>query len=348
MTVLSLIREAVARDARQSAACEVMGISERTLQRWQGEAAGGEDRRRGPHTPVAHQLSAAERRAAVALANEPEYRNLSPEQVVAKAADAGRYVCSERTLRRVLKAEKQATYRGRAKPPEPPRKPRAYAANGPLQVLSWDITYLKNARIRGGHFYLYMYLDVWSRRIVGHAVHEEQASELAAALLRSVCATHAIEADSAVLHQDNGSPMNGATFLATMDALGITKSFSRPAVSNDNAFIESLFRHVKYVPSYPSKGFETLDEARAWVERFVAWYNDEHLHSSVGYVTPTDRHHGRDVAILAQRRAVYAAARARNPRRWSREPRKWHRPTIVTLNPDRIVDVRAKAPATAA
>lgn len=347
-TVSSLLREAVAAGARQREACRVVGITERTLQRWRSEQGCGEDQRRGPRTPAAHRLSEVEKDEAIALANRPGYRNLSPEAVVAKAADEGVYVCSERSLRRVQKERNQDAYRGRAKPATPIHKPREYAANGPLQVLSWDITYLRNAAIRGDFFFLYLYVDVWSRRIVGWAVHEEQSSEHAAQLLREVCDEHRIEANSTVLHQDNGAPMKGATFLATLDDLGITKSFSRPRVSDDNAFIESLFRHLKYAPSYPAGGFHSLEQARAWVARFVAWYNHEHLHSTIGYVTPDDRHHGRDIALLEARRDVYEQACARNPRRWTQQPRKWDRPLVVTLNPERAVHVAQNARAGAA
>lgn len=346
--MISLVKEAVAAGARQRPACRVVGVTERTLQRWLTDDHGGDDQRRGPKTAVAHQLSEAEKDAAIELANRPEYRNLSPEKVVAKAADEGLYICSESSLRRTQKERNQDAYRGRAKPASASRKPREYAASEPLRVLSWDITYLKNATVRGSFFYLYLYIDVWSRRIVGWSVHEEQTSELAAALLRSVCAEHQIEADTAVLHQDNGAPMKGATFLATLDDLGITKSFSRPRVSDDNAFIESLFRHLKYAPQFPGRGFATIDDACAWVGRFVEWYNHEHLHSAIGYVTPDDRHHGRDVAILAKRRAVYAAAQAKNPRRWSKLPRKWGRPAIVTLNPERVVQSRSASASQAA
>jgi len=341
LTVITLIKEAVAAGARQRAACAIVGLTERTLQRWHRQEHGGEDRRRGPITAPAHQLSEAEKDAAIALANCPAYRNLSPEKVIARAADEGVYICSESSLRRTQKERNEAAYRGRAKPPSASKKPRAYAASEPLRVLSWDITYLKNANIRGSFFFLYLYIDVWSRRIVGWAVHTEQSAELAAQLLRDVCAEHAIEADSAVLHQDNGAPMKGATFLATLDDLGIAKSFSRPRVSDDNAFIESLFRHIKYAPQYPGRGFVDLAEANAWVERFVHWYNHEHLHSAIGYVTPDDRHHGRDIAILEGRRAVYAAAQVKNPRRWSTSTRKWNRPSIVTLNPERVVETRS-------
>jgi transposase InsO family protein len=319
----------------------------RTLQRWQRQAHDGCDRRRGPNATPTHRLSDTERRAALAHANRPEYRNLSPEAVVAKLADEDVYICSERSLRRIQKEHSQGTYRGRAKPASPVHKPREYAACEPLRVLSWDITYLRNSLVRGGFFFLYMYIDVWSRRILGAVVHDRQCSELAANLLRQVCSGHDIEANGAVLHQDNGAPMKGATSLATLDALGVTKSFSRPGVSDDNAFIESLFRHLKYTPSYPSKGFSSLEEARAWVARFVDWYNYEHLHRAIGYVTPDDRHHGRDVSILDARRTLYEAARTQHPRRWTGATRRWERPRIVTLNPERVIETTPK-PATSA
>jgi putative transposase len=135
---------------------------------------------------------------------------------------------------------------------------------------------------------------------------------------------------------------------AIMHDLGITRSFSRPFVSNDNAHVESLFRHLKYAPSYPTRGFDDLEAARSWVDQFVAWYNGKHLHRSIGYVTPDDRHYGRDIAILQQRRDLYGAAREQHPRRWTGATRKWHRPTIVMLNPDRVVELTPKISAAAA
>lgn len=337
---MSLIREAVSAGARLGRACEVAGISVRSFQRWLQST---QDRRKGPSTAPSHRLSNEEEIAALQLANRPGYRNLSPEAVVAKAADSGEFICSERTLRRILKRHKQDNFRGRARPATESRKPQSYVADGPLQVLSWDITYLKNSRVRGGYFFLYLYVDIWSRCIVGWSIHEEQTSEKAAALLRQVCLKHNIEANSTVLHQDNGAPMKGATFLATLDALGITKSFSRPGVSDDNAYIESLFRHLKYVPSFPKTGFDSIQAARAWVEHFVQWYNHQHLHRSIGMVTPHDRHTGQDIAILAQRREVYALAHQRNPRRWARCIRSWARPLVVSLNPERTLEVHPAA-----
>ena len=196
---------------------------------------------------------------------------------------------------------------------------------------------------------------VWSRTCSVHEqclTHPRQSAPKAVTRIGNTlgqCAReHSIQADSTVLHSDNGAPMKAATMLATMMALGIVKSFSRPGVSDDNPFIEPLFRHLKYAPTYPAKGFASLDEARAWVKRFVDWYNGEHLHSSIAYVTPEQRHDGRDIAILENRRKVYQAAQNANPSRWSRHCRQWHRPSVVTLNPDRTIETSHRVPAAAA
>ena len=322
--------------------CAALGVSLRTLQRWRRGLA---DARRGPHRPPAHRLSEAEKDAIVRLANSPQYRNLSPEQVVAKLADDGVYVCSERSLRRVLAERRLDRHRLHSKPSTGRRKPRSYVATEPLRLLSWDITYMKSATVRGAYFYLYAFIDVWSRRIVAAEVHEIQSAELAANLLTKACAEHAIDAEKLVVHSDNGAPMKGSTMLATMHELGITPSFSRPSVSDDNAFIEALFRHLKYAPSYPRQGFDSLEAANAWTTRFVAWYNTEHLHSAIGFVTPDDRHCGRDIDILNRRRQVYLAAQQANPRRWTRQTRSWERLAEVALNPERVVVVAPKTTA---
>lgn len=340
-----LINEAVQRGARLKAACDILGISIRTLQRWQAKPI---DERKGPNRRPAHALTKEEKDRIVALVNSPTYRDLSAEQAVAKLADGGTYVCSERSLRRVLAERKLNTYRERSKPAQGHNKSRQHVASEPLRLLSWDITYLRDATLRGNYFYLYLYLDVWSRRIVGWEVHEHQDSELAAKLLQSLCNEHSLETEKVIVHSDNGAPMKGSTMLAMMQSLGITASFSRPGVSDDNAFVESLFRHLKYAPAYPAKGFLSLVEAQDWVNRFIGWYNTQHLHSSIGYVTPEDRHHGRDIAILANRREVYAKAHALNPSRWSRSTRAWHRPANVTLNPDRLVLIAPSTKAKAA
>ena len=345
LEILNLIGIAQEGGARLGRACGVVGISIRTLQRWKLDPE-GEDRRRGPKRKPKHALTDVEKKLIVSYANSPEHRNLSPEQVVAKLATVGIYVCSESSLRRILKEHAMDTRRDRAKPPTQRHKPRPHVANGPMQVLAWDITYLRNITIRGSYFFLYLFLDVWSRKIVGWSVHEEQTSMLAAQLLQSICAEHSVE--GLVVHSDNGAPMKGSTMLATFQHLGIVSSFSRPSVSNDNAFPESLFRHLKYVPAFPREGFVDLDEARAWVARFVDWYNHEHLHSSIAYVTPASRHDGSDQQQLQRRRDTYAKARARCPRRWTGNTRPWESPTVVVLNPEQTVQLKPATPVVAA
>ena len=129
--------------------------------------------------------------------------------------------------------------------------------------------------------------------------------------------------------------MKGSTMLATLQRLGIVESFSRPHVSDDNPYSESLFRTLKYRPSYPRGAFASLEAARRWVQDFVAWYNTEHLHSAIGFVTPSDRHAGRDRDLLAARQQTYEAARKRNPERWAGNTRSWEHVEVVKLNPER-------------
>jgi putative transposase len=332
-----LLHEAVARGARRKRACEVIGISVRTLERWEHSST-GIDNRKGPGN-TKHALTKEEKDKIVALANTPECRNLSPEQVIAVLADRGVYICSARSLRRILKERGQDRYRQRAKPPTPRSRPSECVATGPLEVLSWDITYLRNSRVRGSYFYLYIFIDIWSRRILCSEVHEAQDVDLAAELLNQLAEEHGVTPNQTVLHSDNGGPMKGATILATMRSLGIQASFSRPGVSDDNPFIEALFRHMKYAPRYPAKGFDSLEQAREWVKRFVHWYNHQHLHSSIGYVTPDDRHHGRDIEMLQRRAAVFAEAKRTNPARWSRHSYAWTRVQSVILNPERCVSI---------
>jgi putative transposase len=214
-------------------------------------------------------------------------------------------------------------------------------ATGPNQVWSWDITYLPSA-MRGKFYYLYLFVDVWSRRIMKAVVHAEESADLAATLLCEAWREHGIGPGELTVHSDNGGPMTGATMLATMQSLGIVPSFSRPSVSDDNPFSEALFKTLKYVPSYPRKPFASVEAAWAWVERFVAWYNGEHRHSAIGFVTPDERHSGVDVDVLLARRRVYEAARLRRPDRWSGLARKWDAPALVALNP-RDLSTRARA-----
>jgi transposase InsO family protein len=328
--VLDLVQEAVAGGARKARACELLRVRLRTVERWQ--RCGLEDRRpQAVRARPANALAAEERERVLALLCAPEYRDLSPKQIVPRLADAGIYLASESTCYRLLREAKLLQHRQRSRPASP-RKPGSHEAPGPNRVWSWDISYLPT-QVRGLFFYLYLVVDLYSRKVVGWQVHDHESSEAASALLTQACLVEGVCWDQLVLHADNGSPMKGETLLVTLQTLGVMPSFSRPSVSDDNPYSEALFRTVKYRPWYPERPFAGLAEARAWVEQFVAWYNDEHHHSAIRYVTPAQRHRGEDHALLAQRHALYQAARAQNPQRWTRHTRDWTPIGSVWLNP---------------
>lgn len=325
-----LIRDAMDHGASKTKACGILGISVRTLQRW--ETNGLEDYRKNRIQTPKNKLSEEERQAVIDCCNQPENRSLSPKQIAPCLADQGEYIASESTFYRILREEEQANRRGRETRSGNQYRPDELGATGPDEVYSWDITYLRSA-VRGLFFYLYLFMDIYSRQIVGWEVREEESSESAADLLRKIYLKQGLSAkDSVVLHSDNGSPMKGATMLGTMQKLGVIPSFSRPSVSNDNAYSESLFRTMKYVPAYPDQPFGSIEEARTWVNKFVNWYNQEHRHSEIQYVTPEQRHRGEDAAILAQRKRVYEKAKKRHPERWSGETRNWSPVNVVVLN----------------
>ena len=332
--VIVLLNESMTAGARQAQACEVLGLSERTVQRWQtGETVHCDQRPLRDYQPP-HKLTDIERAKVLAIANSEEFGHLPPSQIVPRLADQGSYLASESTFYRILQAENQLAHRRSERPAQSRTKPRAICATAPNQLYSWDITYLPSA-IRGQFFYLYLFIDIFSRKIVGWQVYEEESSALAGELLRDLCHREGIQPKQLVLHSDNGSPMKGATMLATLQQLGVMPSLSRPSVSNDNPYSESLFKTLKYRPSYPLKPFAQVTDARDWVASLAEWYNNEHRHSAIRFVTPAQRHEGLDENLLVKRKAVYETARDRNPQRWSGATRNWQRIQAVHLNPDK-------------
>ena len=331
---VELIDEAVTAGARQGKACEILEISVRTYQRWTQDKAVLRDGRPGAQRPVpSNKLSAEERAEILAVSNSPAFRSLPPSQIVPALADEGRYLASESSFYRVLREADQQHHRGRSE--EPRRKaPSTHSAVGPNQVWCWDITWLPGPA-RGLFYYLYLIMDLYSRKIVAWEIHETEASDLAAGLVRRACLSEGIAAQPLVLHSDNGSPMKGASMLETLRRLGVTASFSRPRVSNDNAYAESLFRTCKYRPDYPVNGFATIEGARDWVLSFSRWYNTEHKHSGLKFTTPEQRHTGEATAILEHRQQVYREARSRHPNRWSGDIRNWELPEKIWLNPEK-------------
>jgi putative transposase len=337
-TLRLLINEAVTAGARRFKACEIVGITLRCFQRWREDDI---DRRSTRvQTPV-NALSAVEIEAILTAVNAPEFAHLPITQIVPMLADQGRYLGSESTFYRMMRRRAQLAHRRRERKASKRSLPMALLATGPNQVASWDITYLPSA-IAGQYWYLYAVMDLYSRKIVAWQVYAAESGEHASGLMRDYVVRENIAPNQLTLHSDNGAVMKGATLYATLQALGITKSHSRPSVSDDNAFIESFFRTIKYRPESPVDPFTTLQDARHFAEKMMAWYNQEHRHSGIRFVTPDERHSGADVAILARRKELYEQSRAKNPSRWSGPTRDWSHQSEVHLNPHRVERVLAK------
>jgi transposase InsO family protein len=340
--IVAMVAEAVAAGARQSRACAIVGLSLRTLQRWKLTDTKPDGRTTRVQEP-SHALTIEEREHILSVVNSVEFGQLPPSQIVPRLADQGIYIGSESTIYRVMRDENLVKHRQAARPAQERSKPRAICATAPNQLYSWDITYLPSG-VKGIYFYLYMFIDIYSRKVVGWQVYRDENSDLAAEVMRDICIREKIQRDQVILHSDNGSPMKGATMLSTLQTLGVMPSFSRPAVSNDNPYSESLFKTLKYRPDYPRKAFTDITHARNWVSRFVRWYDNEHRHSAIKFVTPAERHAGLDDKLLVARKAVYEAARAANPLRWTGATRNWSPVKEVHLNPD-VTIKRPTAPA---
>lgn len=316
--VLALVSESSRAGARLKQICAALGLSARTVQRWRAQARTGalvSVPRRNP----ANRLSDAERARIMSVLQSEEYQGHSPRQIVPRLADQGIYLASESTMYRLLRATpRQAPKRSWARSP----KPTSLIVDAPNHVWCWDITQLKSSR-RGAPFHLYLVMDAFSRRIMGWEVYERQCMQYAARFIRRTCEMNGLKPRGLLLHSDNGRPMKGLAMFTTLDRLGIIASFNRPYVHDDNPLPEALFRTLKGRPTFPRLPFESLEVARQWVEQFVTWYNGQHRHSALCFVTPDDRYFGREGMVLARRRAVYERGRAEQPLRWTGRPREW-------------------------
>ena len=348
MRKLELIDEALAGGARPAAACAMVQLSARTYYNYRREltrCGSTADRRpQARRAAPAWRYSDQYRRELVALCNTPEYQDLTPYEICCdQLARHGRYLCSPRTLCRILKEHGQARRRDRRRPSGRSR-PQAVYASGPNQIWMWDITYIKS-HIRGLFWYLYVFLDLYDRSVVGFGLYPEESAEHAGMLIRSICLEQRrLSTQPLILHSDNGAVMKrtpgrrrpgdpaAALMLGTLEDLGITASFSRPRVSNDNPYAESFFATFKTRFDYPGSGFESLQQAREHISAFVEWYNHEHLHQGLNYVTPMQRRRGEEGAIFARRREVTEAYRKDHPERWHGRPvRSWNLPQRVRL-----------------
>jgi putative transposase len=276
-------------------------------------------------------LSETEKRKVRQLLNSERFQDLAPREVYAALLDEGRYLCHWRTMYRIL--EQHDEVRERRNQLRHPNHPKPeLLATGPNQVWSWDITKLLGP-VKWTYYYLYVVLDIFSRYVVGWMVADREAAALASELVGQTCLKQGIQAAQLTLHADRGSPMIARSLAMLLANLGVTKTHSRPHVSDDNPYSEAQFKTLKYRPDFPERFGCQLD-ARAWSRAFFDWYNHEHHHSALGLLTPADVHYGRAEEIYHQRQLVLYAAYQNNPQRFVQGPPKPPElPTEVWINP---------------
>lgn len=322
-----LVTEAVDNGARKYKACEVLEISIRTIQRW--ENGNVIDQRKGAEKEVKKKLTAEEKQNIIDISCNKRFKDLNPHEIVSILAEEGVYIASERSFYRILSENDLLKHRGKSRVKiKNNNKPEELKATYRNQIWSWDITYLKSA-IAGIYFYLYLFLDIWSRKIVGWEIWDYESAEVSAQIMLRLEKKYSVK--GIILHSDNGGAMKGSTMLMTLYNLGVIPSFSRPRVSDDNPYSESLFKTLKYIGGYP-KFFKDIEHAKQWVKKFVEWYNTIHRHSGINYVTPNQRYYGQDIAILEKRYKTYEEAKRKNPLRWSSNQKKWNYEKEVYLN----------------
>ncbi len=290
--------------------CKFLEITTKTVQNWRKH--GTTDRRKGSSRHVEHRLSEAERQAFYDAANSTEYADRTPEQIVANLAEKGIYYGSVSTLYRILRERSALHHRKESKKPVARIQPLPVEITGPNQVWTWDITWLKTD-VAGLFKYGYNIIDLYDRTLVGWTVEDSESDEHARRLFQRIIRDMGVAPK--IIHADNGGPMKGASLGAFLDWLCISRSYSRPRCSNDNAFIESWHKTLKYTVGYP-KFFTSLEHARTWYADFVNWYNNFHLHSALGYVTPIQMRTGKAQAIFEIRNKTLQEAKAKNPLRW--------------------------------
>ena len=283
------------------------------------------------HPSPPRTLPAAERTAVLDILHEPRFVDLAPAQVYAGLLDEGRYLCSERTMYRILAAHQEVRER-RDQLRHPSYAAPQLLATRPNQLWSWDITKLLGPA-KWTYFYLYVILDVFSRYVVGWMVAHRESATLAEKLIRETCVRQGIARGELTLHADRGSSMTSKPVALLLADLGVIKSHSRPYVSDDNPFSEAQFKTLKYRPQFPDR-FGSLVDARAFCQGFFPWYNTEHRHSGIGLLTPSAVHHGLADQRIAEREQVLARAYAAHPERFvGGLPQPPARPTEVWINP---------------
>ena len=336
---VTLIKEAQNNGARLWKACEVLEISASTFRRW--SAGHLKDCRKGALKQNPRKLAPEEEQSIIDICCSDEYKDDNPYKIHASLLDKGTYIASTSSFYRVLRKNGLISHRGNTRPGQSHSKPPEKIATGPNQVWCWDITWM-NSDVRGMFYYAYVIIDIWDRSIVKWAIHDREDDALSEELFQ-----HALRDNKypdVWIHSDNGNPMKGVTLLGLFYSLGICNSYSRPRVSNDNPFIESWFKTLKYNVSYPGK-FSSTENAREWFAGFVDSYNASHSHSGMHFITPQQVRSGKYESIVANRNKVMIEAKSKNPQRWSSNVKQLPEKHVVTLNPMNLtrISVRKKA-----
>lgn len=320
-----MIDEAAASGARVKKACAAIDLSFNSYLRW--KAGRTNDRRKGAPKRVPRKLSESEREKFFQASCSPEFRDMTPEQIVAILAENGVWYGSGRTLYRILEAKNASLVRTESKRPSSSRRPPELVATGPNQVWTWDITLLKTD-VKGLFYYAYVVIDIYSRKIVGWTIEDSENAEYAMILFRRIIRDMGVTPE--FVHADNGGPMKGLTLVAFLTMLNVGMTYSRPRVSDDNPFIESFFKTVKYHVGYP-KFFKDIGHARIWFASFINWYNTLHRHSGIEYVTPEQRHTGADRELLERRQVTLFNAYGEHPERFVSGPRRFflNKPVVL-------------------
>jgi len=309
------------------AACEALGVSRATYYRRRDPVA----KSRQPRPTPARALSEDEQTAALAALDSVRFVDRAPAEVVATLLDEGTYLCSERTMYRLL--AKRAPIRERRNQRKHPsyNKPEL-VATAPNQVWSWDITKLLGPQ-KWTYFYLYVLLDIYSRSVVGWMLADRENANLAGRLIEETCTKHEVQPDVLTLHSDRGAPMTAKCTAQLLADLGVTRSLSRPQVSDDNPFSEAQFKTLKYHPGFPRR-FASKDAAHAFCRDFFPWYNREHRHGGIAMLPPEAVHQGRADQMIDHRRQVMGAVFQTHPERFPNGPPVVHDlPAAVFINP---------------
>lgn len=323
--ILSGVQDAVILGSGFETACDAIGMSPRRLQRWRTRV---QDRRRGGLRTSDQKLSEQEKDAIVEAFHKPEYVDLPIRAAWVKMLDEGVCMCSPATVFRVLD-ERKAKARLTVRRAHPHRRPPVLEAKAVNQVWTWDITYLPSP-LRGAYFYLYTIQDLFSRKIVGWSVHAREDGSLARDLFSRILSERVVCPQALRVHADNGSPMRSKNLNGLFAKLQIRSTHGRPHVSDDNAFIESWFSVLKSRASFP-EFFKDIEQARQYTAAIVAWYNGEHMHSRLDYLTPQQMDHGEGTEIQKRRNEVIERARAQRPSRFGARKLMLRVPTAVRL-----------------